>query len=86
MPQWWPGPIRHSARCRWPPSCCGTATPIPATKRSIALCRERLARFKVPVAFIRLDAIPRTAAGKPRRAELRATLDPTPRIEQESPA
>ncbi len=58
----------------------------PGDEALVALCRERLARFKVPVAFIRLDAIPRTAAGKPRRAELRAILDPTPRIEQESPA
>jgi O-succinylbenzoic acid--CoA ligase len=51
-----------------------------------ALCREHLARFKVPVAFVRLDAIPRTATGKPRRSELRAVLDPSTRIEQESPA
>jgi O-succinylbenzoic acid--CoA ligase len=58
----------------------------PGDEALVALCRERLARFKVPVAFIRLDAIPRTAAGKPRRAELRAILDPTSRIEQESPA
>ncbi len=58
----------------------------PGDEALSTLCRERLARFKVPVAFIRLDAIPRTAAGKPRRAELRAILDPTPRIEQESPA
>ena len=58
----------------------------PGDEALIALCRERLTRFKVPVAIIRLDAIPRTAAGKPRRSELRAILDPTPRIEQESPA
>jgi O-succinylbenzoic acid--CoA ligase len=58
----------------------------PGNEALVALCREGLARFKVPVAFIRLDAIPHTAGGKPRRAELRAVLDPTPRIEQESPA
>ena len=58
----------------------------PGDEALVALCRARLARFKVPVAFIRLDAVPRTAAGKPRRAELRATIDPTTRIEQESPA
>jgi len=38
-------------------------------------CRARLARFKVPAAFIRLEALPRTGAGKVRRAELRASLE-----------
>ena len=43
-----------------------------------AFCRARLAAFKVPAAFVRLDVVPRTTAGKLRRAELRATLDPDP--------
>jgi O-succinylbenzoic acid--CoA ligase len=47
-------------------------------------CRERLAAAKVPVAFVRLETLPRTAAGKLRRAELRATLDPTQRTTEES--
>ena len=41
-------------------------------------CRERLAGFKVPTAFVRLATLPRTPVGKLRRAELRATLDPDP--------
>ena len=41
-----------------------------------AFCRDRLARFKVPAAFVRLEVLPRTANGKLRRAELRASLDP----------
>lgn len=38
-------------------------------------CRSRLAAFKVPGAFVRLEALPRTAGGKLRRAELRSSLD-----------
>jgi acyl-CoA synthetase (AMP-forming)/AMP-acid ligase II/pimeloyl-ACP methyl ester carboxylesterase len=38
-------------------------------------CRARLAGYKVPVRFVRLDVLPRTASGKLRRADLRALLD-----------
>src|SRR4029077_4152641 len=41
-----------------------------------AFCRDRLAWFKVPAAFVRLEGMPRTANGKLRRTELRASLDP----------
>jgi len=58
----------------------------PGDEELVRLCRERLAAFKVPVAFIRLDALRRTDSGKPLRAELRARLDPAQPVEQESPA
>ena len=34
-------------------------------------CRERLSKFKVPTAFVRVDLLPRTAVGKIRKVELR---------------
>ncbi len=42
----------------------------------LAWCREHLARFKLPEAFIRLEILPRTPGGKLRRAALRSRLDP----------
>jgi O-succinylbenzoic acid--CoA ligase len=41
-------------------------------------CRRRLAQFKVPAAFIRLEALPRTSGGKLRRGMLRDQLDAAP--------
>lgn len=38
-------------------------------------CRDRLAAFKVPASFVRAASLPRTASGKIRRAELRASLE-----------
>jgi O-succinylbenzoic acid--CoA ligase len=37
-------------------------------------CRRSLAGFKVPAAFLRLDALPRAGGGKVRRAAVRALL------------
>lgn len=48
----------------------------PGDEALIAFCRDRLARSKVPAGFIRLEGLPRTAGGKLRRTELRASLDP----------
>ena len=39
-----------------------------------ALCRDRLAGYKVPVAIMRVGAIPRTASGKIVRHEVRRSL------------
>jgi len=36
------------------------------------LCRETLAGYKQPRAFLLLDELPRTSSGKPKRDELRA--------------
>jgi O-succinylbenzoic acid--CoA ligase len=53
---------------------------VPAPGREVdtgqlqAHCRERLAGFKVPRQILPVGSIPRTASGKPRRAELRAAL------------
>ncbi|WP_055480014.1 AMP-binding protein [Sphaerimonospora mesophila] len=43
-----------------------------------AWCRDRLAPYKVPVAFTAVDTMPRNEAGKVLRRELRATAPPHP--------
>jgi len=50
----------------------GTADP--GDEALAAHCRASLAGFKVPVAFHRLDALPRTSGGKLRREAVRALL------------
>jgi O-succinylbenzoic acid--CoA ligase len=50
-------------------------TVAPTDDDLAAFCRDRLARFKVPVAFERRIELPHTPSGKLRRAELRATPD-----------
>lgn len=48
--------------------------PAPGDAELRVFCRARLAPYKVPVAFIVVASLPRTASGKLRRAELRAAL------------
>ena len=43
---------------------------LPDGKDLAAFCRERLAAFKIPVAFYRVKDLPRTASGKLVRAKL----------------
>jgi o-succinylbenzoate---CoA ligase len=48
--------------------------PDPGDDALAAHCRTSLAGFKVPAAFLRLDALPRTAGGKLRREAVRAVV------------
>ncbi len=48
--------------------------PAPTDEELRAFCRARLAAYKIPSAFVVVAALPRTASGKLRRAELRAGL------------
>ena len=58
----------------------------PGDEALVALCRARLARFKVPIAFSGSTRSRGPTSGKLRRDELRATLERTQHVEQESPA
>ena len=53
--------------------------PAPSGAELRAFCRARLAPYKVPATFVVVAALPRTASGKLRRTELRATLVGAPR-------
>lgn len=55
-----------------------TGSADPGDDDLISHCRRHLAAFKVPAAFVRVAALPRTAGGKLRRVELRANLDSPP--------
>ena len=57
---------RAWARSRWRSSWGGRST----TTQLVALCREHLIAYKVPIAFHWVDALPRTEVGKVLRAEL----------------
>ncbi|MHB8959792.1 MAG: alpha/beta fold hydrolase [Candidatus Limnocylindrales bacterium] len=52
--------------------------PDPGDTELAAHCRGQLAGFKVPVAFVRLDILPRGSSGKLRRSDLRALIDGAP--------
>jgi acyl-CoA synthetase (AMP-forming)/AMP-acid ligase II len=52
--------------------------PAPTDEELRAFCRARLAPYKIPSAFVIVAALPRTASGKLRRAELRAALAAAP--------
>ena len=54
----------------------GASAPTDAELR--AFCLARLAPYKVPVAFFAVAALPRTASGKLRRADLRVSLTGAP--------
>ena len=52
----------------------------PTEEELRAFCGVRLAPYKVPAAFVVVAALPRTASGKLRRAELRAALAGAPLV------
>jgi acyl-CoA synthetase (AMP-forming)/AMP-acid ligase II len=63
------------ADARWGQRVCAAVVPKPGTALDpaaiIAACRERLAHYKCPVRIVELPSLPRNAAGKVIRRELR---------------
>lgn len=53
---------------------CVLVGPAPTDQDLAAFLRARLAGYKVPRRWVRMEALPRTAADKVRKGELRATL------------
>ena len=70
----WGARTTPGATCRWRRSCSGRGRPTLATPASPPTPASRLAGFKVPTAWTRLDVLPRTASGKLRRDAVRALL------------
>ena len=51
--------------------------PLPDEELS-RICRERLARYKVPTVFRQVGELPRNASGKVKRTHLTALFEPSP--------
>ncbi len=69
------------AHPRWGESVCAFIVPTADTARPdeaelVTLCKQRLAAYKAPKAFVFLDAMPRTTSGKIRKVELREGYRP----------
>ena len=71
-----PGPRWRAGRSH---RAAGRASRIPATPPWPPTPARRSPGFKVPAAFVRLDALPRTAGGKLRREAVRALVAGEPR-------
>ena len=52
----------------------GAAQPAKSLPELVALCRQHLVPYKVPVAFHHVPSLPRTGVGKLRRPEIAALL------------
>ncbi len=72
---WWPKPLSWgrrtsgSGRSPWRSSSRRATS---ADDALIALCRDHLTPYKIPIDFVRVDALPKNEIGKVLRRELAA--------------